>query len=869
MTATPDSCALEAPRRGGAARRWLLGFGLIVSATLAAADLADAQRLARTGDYDAAVAAARRAVQSGEMGEEWDLLLANTLLAVGRYNEAELALKAGLRRSPSSIRLRWLGREVACLNGQPDGAAARVEEIKQLALTRMFAYRDPANMVAFGRLALLLGADAKDVLEKIYGVALKSDPKLRDGHLAKGELALEKHDYAIAAAAFQEALKQWPDDPDLLCGQARAYEESDRAQMLKSLEAALKINPRHVPSLLLLVDHKIDGEEYAEAEKLLERICQVNAFHPEARAYQAVLAHLRGLPRTADALREQALQPWPTNPRVDHLIGTKLSQKYRFAEGAEAQRRALAFDSSFLPAKAQLASDLLRLGDEEGWRLAQEVNKRDAYDVAAYNLVTLHDTMTKFATLKNDDFVVRMTEREARIYGPRVLELLGRAKRVLTAKYGFEVARPTIVEVFANQKDFGVRTFGLPDNPGYLGVCFGRVVTANGPAATAAHPVNWEAVLWHEFCHVVTLQATRNRMPRWLSEGISVYEELQQDPSWGQRMTPRYREMILGGELTPIGGLSAAFLAPKTPAHLQFAYFEASLVVEFLVARHGAGRLGALLKDLGEGLEINQALEKNAGSLKELEPAFAAFAKSRAEQLAPGLDWQKPERELLLPGSEEALAAWNAQHPDNYWALQQEGRRLVGAKKWSEARAVLERLIDRFPGQTGEDSACRPLAAVYRALGETDRERALLSRCAVWDDAAVDLYARLMELDAGAGDWDRVRKTAHRYLAVDPLVPLPYRWLAESAEKAGDWKAAIAACEVLLQLDPPNPAEVHFRLARLQHRTGEPAARRHLLQALEETPRDRAALRLLLEMTATRGSAPPPPPPGPSGEGAP
>ena len=44
-------------------------------------------------------------------------------------------------------------------------------------------------------------------------------------------------------------------------------------------------------------------------------------------------------------------------------------------------------------------------------------------------------------------------------------------------------------------------------------------------AAQGETPSNWEAVLWHEFCHAVTLKATANRMPRWLSEGISVYEE--------------------------------------------------------------------------------------------------------------------------------------------------------------------------------------------------------------------------------------------------------------------------------------------------------------------------------------------------------
>jgi hypothetical protein len=52
----------------------------------------------------------------------------------------------------------------------------------------------------------------------------------------------------------------------------------------------------------------------------------------------------------------------------------------------------------------------------------------------------------------------------------------------------------------------------------------------------------------------------------------------------------------------------------------------------------------------------------------------------------------------------------------------------------------------------------------------------------------------------------------------------------------------------LLELDPPNPAEVHFNLARLLHRAGDPAARRHVLQALEDAPRYRAALQLLLQM---------------------
>ena len=108
-------------------------------------------------------------------------------------------------------------------------------------------------------------------------------------------------------------------------------------------------------------------------------------------------------------------------------------------------------------------------------------------------------------------------------------------------------------------------------------------------------------MLWHEYTHVVTLGLTRNKIPRWLSEGISVHEELARDPTWGQRMTPRYREMILGGELAPIAKLSGAFLSPRTPEHLVFAYYQSALVVEFLVQRFGQEALRAVLRDLGRG----------------------------------------------------------------------------------------------------------------------------------------------------------------------------------------------------------------------------------------------------------------------------
>jgi tetratricopeptide (TPR) repeat protein len=814
---------------------------------LRGADAADAQRGLLAGNYADVIGQAETALRSTSADSEWNPLLVQALLAVGRNADADTAMAAALKSDAASIRLRWLARDVAFANNRPEEAVQRLTEIYRLYSARAWNYRSPSELVVVGRMALILGSDPKEVLDKVYALAQKADPKLRDVYLARGELALDKHDFALAAKAFEEGLKQLPDDPDLESGRARAYASGEREAAMKALDVALKQNPRHVPSLLQLADHHIDAEEYTEAAKVLDQVIAVNPTQPDAWAYRAVLAHLRNDILTEASARANALRTWQTNPRVDFLIGSKLSQKYRFAEGAAYQRRALAFDANYLPASAQLASDLLRLGQEdEGWQLAQTVHGKDDYDVEAYNLVTLHDTMAKYATLKNDDFVVRMAAPEAAIYGPRVLEMLVRAKEKLTAKYGVELARPTFVEIFADQKDFAVRTFGMPDVPGFLGVCFGRVVTANSPA-TSGHPTNWESVLWHEFCHVVTLQLTQNKMPRWLSEGISVYEERQADPSWGMRLDASYRTMIMKDELVPVGSLSAAFLAPKTPDHLQFAYLESSMVVEFIVDRFGLDHLRGVLTDLRGGMEINPALEKNVAALAALEKDFAAYARERAERLAPKLDWEKPAPELLLTGAEDDLAVWEKKHPDNYWLLKLRAGQLIEAKKMAAAMPVLAHLVDLYPSQKGADTAYRPLATALRSLGDKTLERRLLTTWAAVDDEAPDAYLRLMELAADDKDWPAVTRNAERFLNVNPLVASPYRYLAQACTETGDVATAITAWRTLLQLDPPDPADAHFQLARLLKQHGDTAeAHREVLLAIEEAPRYREALTLLL-----------------------
>ncbi len=696
------------------------------------------------------------------------------------------------------------------------------------------------------------------MLDNCFRPAEKLDPPPREAFLATGQLALDKHDFALAADAFRAGLVKFPDDPDLEAGLARAFESGDREEMMKHLEASLTANPRNISSLLLLTDHLIDAEQYDEAAKQVAAVLKVNPHHPSALAYRAVLATLNGDAPGAEKSRTEALRFWKTNPEVDYLIGLKLAQHYRFAEAAAAQRRALDFEPEYLPARRQLAEDLLRLGQSaEGWELAQAVHQQDPYDVTAFNLTTLHDQMAKYATLTNENFIVRMSELEAQLYGERVLDLLGQAREALCKKYGVELKQPTVVEIFPQQKDFAVATFGMPGNPGYLGVCFGSVITANSPASQAPNPANWQDVLWHEFCHVVTLTETKNRMPRWLSEGISVYEERQANPAWGERMNLTYHDMVLDGAVTPLGKLSSAFLTPSNSASLQFAYYESSLVIDFLVRKYGLDTLKQILADLRDGKEINDAITAHTEPLPQIEKEFGAFVRQQAEALAPGGDFAKPES-----GSAVDNALWKTTHPKNYYVRLTQAQDLMQSKHWAEAKPVLESLAESYHGESRAENPLWLLAVTERNLGEADAELATLKKFALQEADFVDLYVRLIEISRAHKDWAAVTANADILMAINPLLSLPYTALAEAGASSGKPEQAIDSYRKLLLLDPADPVEIHYQLARLLHTRGgaEAEAKRHVLQALEDAPRYREAQRLLLEIEAASPKTDPPAP---------
>src|SRR5262249_18017352 len=145
---------------------------------------------------------------------------------------------------------------------------------------------------------------------------------------------------------------------------------------------------------------------------------------------------------------------------------------------------------------------------------------------------------------------------------------------------------------------------------GALGVCFGPVVALDSPSARKAGEFNWGSTLWHEYTHVITLQMTNNLIPRWFSEGLSVYEERHARPGWGDDWNVANLKAYRDGRWLKISELDGGFLRPKSADQVPLSYFQASQVCEFIAEKYGFEAILEMLRRYREKERTPEIFEK-------------------------------------------------------------------------------------------------------------------------------------------------------------------------------------------------------------------------------------------------------------------
>ena len=690
-----------------------------------------------------------------------------------------------------------------------------------------------------GKLKLAAGVDAKVVLETCYERALRDDPACEEAYEFIVELALSCGDSELAASRARDALKRFPKNATLFALLGNALQWGSPQEASAKWLKALELNPKQSIARSALAATAFALDDTAALDEQLVRLAKWDA---EAGALRLACAYT-GSSKETPAEVQSLLSK---NAWALHRAGVLLSGRYLFSEGEQLQRKALALDPGLLPAKRALAQDLLRLGrSAEAWSILEEVHSKDGYDITAFNLLELRDRVANFTKLESPHFDVWMDPAEAAVYGDRVTQLLERAYTALTAKYHFKPPVRTTVEIFPEQKDFAVRTFGVPGGDGYLGVCFGTVITAPSPASPRAAGHSWEATLWHEFTHTLTLNLTRNRMPRWLSEGISVHEEQQANSGWGQRFRPRHAGRLLEGQFTPLERMSEAFRTGDS-AELDFAYFQAGLIVDWMVKKSGPETLLDLLKDLGKGFGINAAIAMRYGPMSQLNADFSKYAAGWARDMAGSLHWKAaPQADV------KHQPVPSAKPSDNFYEdILREGERAFAAKDFETARNRFESVLNRAPKVRDNEGAIFWLVKTYRALGLESEEIGALRRALESIADFTGAHERLIELYAKSKDWRHVAHTAAQHLGVSPMSIRVIEDLATAHEQLGEKALAVGAFERALKLDPDRAPRWHSKIGTLLEESAPIDARAHLLDALEVNPRDRTALEALTRIAS-------------------
>jgi tetratricopeptide (TPR) repeat protein len=220
--------------------------------------------------------------------------------------------------------------------------------------------------------------------------------------------------------------------------------------------------------------------------------------------------------------------------------------------------------------------------------------------------------------VKRGTFTYLMHPVETPVLVPLLEELYAKVWPDLCQRYGFDPGTPVRVECFPRHEDFSSRTVGFTGF-GALGVCFGNVFTLLSPRSELRGQFAFDKTAVHERVHVVTLGLSKNKVPRWLTEGISVHEEHVYASNADREMDLELFNYFKSGEIVPVRELNRLFGGPK----ILFGYYQGGLLADFLVELHGERVLNAMLQAYARDEETPAVVQAVLGvSCEELDRAF-------------------------------------------------------------------------------------------------------------------------------------------------------------------------------------------------------------------------------------------------------
>ena len=688
----------------------------------------------------------------------------------------------------------------------------------------------------------------------------------------KAEAAWALGDVVTANSYFQQAEDEFPEDPRVRVRWARLFRATFQREVEVPLyQEALQLDPEHVPAIIGLAEAAADrfegqsrewvndalslDSEAIRAHLLFARMeLEVgNIDSAEVSLDRAlVLTEQNGYPplevyalkASADLLRDNFESEW-----VDRALAYNASYgeiyaipayffviTRRYREAIDYYRRAVELQQDNWSARVELGVNLMRDNRFEEALRELEIAAQGLDNFISdkhYNSGILIDSIIENFTVSffdseteprgdGEGVILRLHEDEKEILTPFVINLINDSIVAFSERYGFEPVEPVVAEMYPEESDFSVRTAGLP-GIGLLGVTFGYVVAMNSPPPGLSGGFHWGTTLWHEMAHVFTLEATDHLVPRWFSEGVSVFEEWSTGPLPGRHVPSHVLQAMSEGLFLPVSELDEGFIRPVYENQVIVSYMQAGLICEFIADSFGQQALRTMLVRFREGDDTPAALQ--AALLITPEEFDRRFAEHIETEFGEVLN---------------ALPEWVA--------AQERTIELAEAEDWANTLAAAEEAIALNPRYVEAGSAYLYLARAQSELDDEASARQTLERYFELGGYAPDALLQLGRWLTEATETDRAIEVYEALVMVAPLDPVVHEELGKLLLEMRP-AAALRSFQTLAAFNPHDQANLNFRLAQAYLGLDDTEmATEHLLYALEIAPRYREAQQLLLEI---------------------
>jgi tetratricopeptide (TPR) repeat protein len=799
--------------------------------------------LSETGKYGDAEEAGKRFV-AGASGVELQNALGEVLRLRGKTAEAEAAFKAAMAGPASDSLTARLNLDLLRFDrGEHAEALKDLDGFIDVYNSRRRSLTSE-ELVAIGTACRYLGVTNpqlfKDAL-KAYDEAAAKDTTNQEAQLKAVELFLDKYNSGDAKKGVSALLAKNPRHPRALLASARVAYFDGSGAAAERVRQSLEVNPNAPAARAFLGSIYFDGEDYAAAAREAEQALATDSTLVEAMSVLAAARYLQGDRAGFDALKRRALAHNPKEADFFVNMAEAAARNRLYAQAVDFAREGVAADTTAWRAYGVLGMNQLRVGAmDDGRKNLERAFSGDPYDVWIKNTLDLLDTFKDYRETTSPRFRFVVDGKESDLLSTYLRELGEAAYDSLAARYQYKPPTPIRLEVYRSHADFSVRTVGLA-GLGALGVSFGTTLAMDSPAARDAGDFNWGSTFWHELAHTFTLGASDHRVPRWLSEGLSVLEERRARKGWGADVTPQFLAAYKGGKLVKVSRMNDGFMRPAYPQQLIFSYYQASLVGELIERDFGQRAIVDMLGAYKSGATTEQVFQRVLKMSPEaFDAKFDAYIKERFGKLMAVVE----PKDVRGDGATRAPAV-----DGEYVRTLSQGIAAFEAKNYDGAIAALEKAKALFPEDASTQGPYWILAQVYKAKGNAKAEATELTALTLRDEDNYAANVELANVVLQLGDSAAAAAALERAMFISPYDAPQHVRLATLYASLGNKQRAVRERQAVVALNPVDRAEALYQLALAYYEAGDgQAARREVLKALEDAPNFEKAQELLLRL---------------------